>query len=68
MLHTILSMFYQFNKIGICATTESTSKLNKNIYSSRGSHLFKNLYSISDLSKVCFPLTLFLYRLTMMRF
>ncbi|KAJ8920838.1 hypothetical protein NQ315_015630 [Exocentrus adspersus] len=51
MMHAYLGMVSRFNQIGICATAESTSSLNKNIYSSRGSHLFKNLYSISDLSK-----------------
>ncbi|XP_018567374.1 peroxisome biogenesis factor 1 [Anoplophora glabripennis] len=51
MIHTCLKMFPRCNKIGICVTVESTAKLNKNLYSSRGSHLFKNLHSISDLTK-----------------
>ncbi|KAJ8952106.1 hypothetical protein NQ314_007599 [Rhamnusium bicolor] len=51
MLHNFLKTFLKFNKIGICATVESISKLNRNIYCSRGSHLFKNLYSINDFTK-----------------
>lgn len=52
MLHSFFELFYGSNRIGICASTESVEKLNKHLYSSRGSHLFKNLYTIQDFSKV----------------
>lgn len=52
MLHNFFKLFSDPNKIGICATTESIEKLNKNLYSSRGNHLFKDLYTIRELNKV----------------
>lgn len=52
MLHNFFQSFSHLKKIGILASSESVQKLNKNIYSSRGSHLFKNVYGIKDLVKV----------------
>lgn len=52
MLHNFFKLFSEPNKIGICATSESVEKLNKHLFYSRGSHLFKNLYTIAELSKV----------------
>lgn len=51
MLHNFFKLFSETNKIGICATSESVEKLNKKLFSSRGSHLFKNLHAIAELSK-----------------
>ncbi|CAG9862927.1 unnamed protein product [Phyllotreta striolata] len=51
MLHTFFKSFSPLHKIGILASCESVESLNKNIYSSRGSHLFKNIEEIKDLTK-----------------
>lgn len=40
------------NVIAILATSESITKLNSNIFSSRGRHLFKNVINIADLDRV----------------
>lgn len=52
MLYILLRRVSHFNQINILASCESTDKLNKNIYSSRGIHLFKNILSIADFIKV----------------
>ncbi|XP_056646462.1 peroxisomal ATPase PEX1 [Diorhabda sublineata] len=52
MLYILLRRVTGVNKINILASSESTDKLNKNIYSSRGTHLFKNIFSIEDFVKV----------------
>ncbi|XP_074027169.1 peroxisomal biogenesis factor 1 isoform X2 [Leptinotarsa decemlineata] len=52
MLHNLFKLFSNSNRIGICATAESTDKLNKNLFSSRGSHLFKNVYTIDEYTKL----------------
>lgn len=52
MLHNFFKLFSEPNKIGLCATIESVDKLNKNLYSSRGSYLFKNLFTIAEFGKV----------------
>ncbi|RZC38937.1 peroxisome biogenesis protein 1, partial [Asbolus verrucosus] len=51
MLEGVFQSFCEHNAIGILASASSTSKLNKNIYATRGNHLFKNVYSINQLSK-----------------
>ncbi|CAH0557658.1 unnamed protein product [Brassicogethes aeneus] len=51
ILHNLLKLFSRNNFIGILATTESVLKLNGNIYMSRGSHLFKNVFSIDAFNK-----------------
>ncbi|CAG9768233.1 unnamed protein product [Ceutorhynchus assimilis] len=51
MLYSLFSSILQHNSIGILASTDSISKLNKQIYRSRGNHLFKNVFNIEDLSK-----------------
>nr|CAH7747328.1 unnamed protein product [Callosobruchus chinensis] len=51
MLHNFLKPYIAKHAIGICATSESLDKLNKNLYSSRGSHIFKNVFTICELSK-----------------
>nr|CAI5864554.1 unnamed protein product [Callosobruchus analis] len=51
MLHNFLKPYIAKHAIGICATSESLDKINKNIYSSRGSHIFKNVFTISELNK-----------------
>ncbi|XP_028136564.1 uncharacterized protein LOC114331258 [Diabrotica virgifera virgifera] len=51
MLYNFLKLVSPLNKITILASSESTDKLNKNIYTSRGNHLFKNIYSIEELTK-----------------
>lgn len=52
MLHDLFQSNCENNLIGIIATCESTMKLNSYIYTSRGSHLFKNLFSIDSFKKV----------------
>ncbi|KAG5891031.1 hypothetical protein JTB14_035222 [Gonioctena quinquepunctata] len=52
MLHNFFKLFSYPNQIGICGTAASLEKLNKNVYSSRGSHLFKNIHSIEDYTKI----------------
>lgn len=54
MLEQLFQKFCEHNAVGILATAESTSKLNKNIYTTRGNHLFKNVYNINELNKVSF--------------
>lgn len=39
------------NRISILATSESLDKLNQHIFSSRGKHLFKNVFALADLNK-----------------
>ncbi|CAH1979790.1 unnamed protein product [Acanthoscelides obtectus] len=51
MFHNFLKPYITKHVIGICATSESLEKLNKNMYSSRGSHVFKNVFTISELDK-----------------
>jgi peroxin-1 len=51
MLEQLFQKFCEHNAVGILATAESTSKLNKNIYTTRGNHLFKNVYNINELNK-----------------
>ncbi|KAJ3654628.1 hypothetical protein Zmor_013803 [Zophobas morio] len=51
MLEGLFNQFCEHNAVGILATTESTSKLNKHIYATRGNHLFKNVYNIDQLQR-----------------
>lgn len=44
--------YIKTNKITVLASTKSTHRLNKLIYSTRGENLFKNLYNLKDLDKV----------------
>uniref|UniRef100_A0A1Y1N724 Peroxisomal ATPase PEX1 n=1 Tax=Photinus pyralis TaxID=7054 RepID=A0A1Y1N724_PHOPY len=51
MLAHLLHETVKSNRILILATATSLLKLNDHIYSSRGQHLFKNVYEIGELKK-----------------
>ncbi|XP_044266288.1 peroxisome biogenesis factor 1 [Tribolium madens] len=51
MLESIFENFCENNAVALLATVESTSKLHKNIYTTRGHHLFKHVYAINQLNK-----------------
>lgn len=53
MLSKLIETYQKANKISIIATTESRLKLNENILSARGKHLFRNVFNILEVDKVC---------------
>ncbi|XP_066262040.1 peroxisomal ATPase PEX1 isoform X2 [Euwallacea similis] len=50
-LYTLFTMIQKNYFIGIVASVKSLSSLSKNLYTSRGNHLFKNVVSLKDLNK-----------------
>lgn len=52
MLSELIESCQNTNKISVISTCESTMKINDNIMSPRGKHLFKNVYTITELTKV----------------
>lgn len=52
MLSELIDLCQKTNQISVIATSESIMKVNDNILSPRGKHLFKNVYTISELTKV----------------
>ncbi|EFA04352.1 uncharacterized protein Pex1 [Tribolium castaneum] len=51
MLETLFEHFCENNAVAVIATAESASKLHKNIYATRGHHLFKHVFGINQLNK-----------------
>ncbi|XP_048525467.1 peroxisome biogenesis factor 1-like isoform X4 [Dendroctonus ponderosae] len=51
MLHTLFIDTQKVHAVGILASTDLVSKLNKHIYRSRGNHLYKNVFTMEDLNK-----------------
>lgn len=68
ILEGVLERDFKDNKIMIIAATESLD-LNEKLFSCRGKHYFKNVYSITDLNKVgvligiCFLLLIIRFRI-----
>ncbi|CAH1183321.1 unnamed protein product [Phaedon cochleariae] len=52
MLRNFLKFILHFHQIAVCATAESTEKLNTHLYSTKGNHLFKNVHSIGNFAKI----------------
>lgn len=52
MLSEMIETHQKLNKISVIATGESTMKINEHVLSSRGKHLFRNVFSITELDKV----------------
>lgn len=64
MLSELIEHCQRSNQISVIATCESIMKINDNILSPRGKHLFKNVFTIPELTKVLFnPHFLFVYLL-----
>lgn len=52
MLVDLFEHYLENNLIMLTATAESTSKLNQRLFMPRGSHIFKNVFNIEELSMV----------------
>ncbi|XP_060516816.1 peroxisomal ATPase PEX1 [Cylas formicarius] len=51
ILYNIFSQFTAQNAIGIIASVDSISNINRHVYRSRGNHLFKNVFNLDELHK-----------------
>ncbi|KRT83638.1 AAA protein [Oryctes borbonicus] len=54
MLVDLFENYLNNNLIMVVATAQSTSKLNDNLFASRGNHVFKNTFNIGELSNVSY--------------